>query len=148
MFKLLVGIIIGLALVVGGWWYYSDGGRRDPVDGFQDAVKFQGRQAVQAVEQKVGESVDSLKATIDQTGQKISQTVSDTTLLATIKAKLLREESLDGLKIRVEVTEGVVNLKGTVPSLEARALAIKLARETEGVQGVRADLPVEYPTRP
>lgn len=148
MFKLLVGIIIGLALVVGGWWYYSDGGRRDPVDGFQDAVKFQGRQAVQAVEQKVGESVDSLKETIDQTGQKISRTVSDTTLLATIKAKLLREESLDGLKIRVEVTEGIVNLKGTVPSLEARALAIKLARETEGVQGVRADLPVEYQTRP
>jgi osmotically-inducible protein OsmY len=148
MFKLLVGIIIGLALVAGGWWYYSDGGRRDPVDGFQDAVKFQGRQAVQAVEQKVGESVDSLKETIDQTGQKISQTVGDATLLATIKAKLLREESLDGLKIRVEVTEGIVNLKGTVPSLEARALAIKLARETEGVQGVRADLPVEYPTRP
>jgi osmotically-inducible protein OsmY len=148
MFKLLVGLIIGLALVLGGWWYYSDGGRRDPVDGFQDAVKFQGRQAVQAVERKVGESVDSLKETIDQTGQKISRTVSDTTLLATIKAKLLREESLDGLKIRVEVTEGIVNLKGTVPSLEARALAIKLARETEGVQGVRADLPVDYSNRP
>jgi len=148
MFKLFVGIIIGLALVAAGWWYYSDGGRRDPVEGFQDAVKYQGKKAVQAVEDKVGESVDDLKVSIDKTGQRIGQEISDATLLATIKAKLFHEKSLHGLDINVDVEKGVVSLKGTVSSLEARATAVKLARETDGVKNVTADLKLKYEEKP
>lgn len=144
MFKMFFGIIIGIALVVGGWWYYSDGGRRDPVAGFQDAVKNQGRKAVQAVEHKVDQSVDDLKKSIDETGAKIGQKVSDATLLAKVKARLVREKSLDGFKIDVDVVNGVVSLKGIVPSLEARALAIKLAHDTDGVKSVTADLKLKY----
>lgn len=144
MFKIFFGVIIGLALVAGGWWYYSDGGRRDPVKGLQDAVKYQGRQAVKAVERKVDQSVDDLKESIDKTGQRISQKVSDTTLLAKVKARLLREKSLDGFDIKVDVVNGVVHLKGTVPSLDARAKAVKLAHDTDGVKDVTADLMLKY----
>lgn len=144
MFKIFFGILIGLALVAFGWWHFSDGGRHDPVEGFQDAVKDQGRKAVQAVEKKVDQSVDQLKDSIDQTGKRISQKVSDTTLLAKIKARLLREKSFDGFKIDVDVVNGAVSLKGTVPSLEARTLAIKLAHDMDGVKSVTADLKLKY----
>lgn len=131
MFKMMVGVLVGLGLVGAGWWYYSNGGRKDPVDGFQDAVKYQTRQATKAVSDKIGKSVDSL------TGE-----FNDATLLASIKTKLFREKTLDGLRIDVDVENGVVNLKGTVPTPEARALAIKLVRETEGVKKYSSNLTV------
>lgn len=148
MFRLLIGIVVGLALVGAGWWYYSDGGRRDPVTGFQDAVKYQSQKAAEAVEKKVGESVDELKAGINQTGERIGQEVSDATLLAKVKATLIQEKSLDGFKIDVDVKKGHVHLAGTVPTLEARALAFKIVRETEGVKGMSADLKLERPDQP
>lgn len=148
MFRLVIGVLIGLALVAAGWWYYSDGGRRDPVQGFEDAVKYQTGEAVKAVEQKIGRSVDDLKEGIDQTGKKISQEVSDASLLARVKARLVQEKSLDGFKIDVDVEQGKVHLSGTVPTLEARALAFKIVRETEGVKGLSADLKLERPDQP
>ncbi len=135
MFKMMVGVLVGLGLVGAGWWYYSNGGRKDPIDGFQDAIKYQTRQATKAVSEKIGESVDS-----------ITEEFNDATLLASIKTKLFREKTLDGLKIDVDVENGVVKLKGTVPSPEARALAIKLVRETEGVKKYGSDLIIVRPT--
>jgi osmotically-inducible protein OsmY len=144
VFKLFVGIVIGLALVAAGWWYYSDGGRRDPVEGLQDAVSHQGRKAVDAVGRKIGEGVHDLKESIDETGARLSQETKDAALLARVKTALIREKSFDGFDIDVDVENGVVSLTGTVPSLEGRALAIKLARETEGVKSIRADLKLKY----
>jgi len=148
MFKLLIGVVVGLALVAAGWWYYSDGGRRDPVDGFQDAVKYQSKKAVSAVEEKVDQSIDELKDGIDQAGARLSQEVSDATLLVNIKARLVREQKLDGFDINVDVDQGKVLLRGTIPSEEARVLAIKLARETEGVKGIRSELILKRPAQP
>ncbi|HAV61646.1 MAG TPA: hypothetical protein DCY13_04685 [Verrucomicrobiales bacterium] len=148
MFKLLVGIIIGLALVAAGWWYFSDGGRRDPVDGFQDAVKLQGEKAVRAVEEKIGESVEDLKEGMDKTGERISQEVADAAVLARVKAGLFKDKSLDGFRIDVDVTKGQVKLSGTVPSAEARARAFEIVRKTEGVKGLSADLKIARPTDP
>ncbi len=148
MLKLLIGVIVGLTLVVVGWWYYSDGGRRDPVDGFQDAVQYQGRKAAEAVGEKVDRSLEELKAGIDEAGTRIGQEVSDATLLATIKTKLVREKNLDGFDINVDVERGRVLLRGTIPSEEARVLAIKLARETDGVKGIRSELVLKRPDQP
>ena len=148
MFKLVIGIVVGLALIGGAWWYYSDGGKRDAVAGFQDAVKYQSKKAAQAVEDKVDAGVSELKDGIDKTGAMISKEVSDATLLATIKAKLVREPKLNGFDINVDVENGKVLLRGTIPSEEARALAIKIARETEGVKGVRAEMVLKRPAQP
>lgn len=136
MFKLMVGVLVGLVLVGAGWWYYSDGGKKDPVDGFQDAIKYQTRQATKAVSAKIGESVDGLK-----------EEYTDARVLASIKTQFFKEDLLDGLKIDVDVEDGFVSLKGTVPSLEARALAIKLTRDTEGVIKTRADLKIVRPSK-
>ena len=134
MFKMMIGVIIGLALVGAGWWYYSDGGRKDPVDGFTDAVKYQTREATKAVTDKIEGSVEDLK-----------EEYTDTKILAAIKAKFFKEKTLDGLKIDVDVEDGLVLLKGVVPSPEARALAVRLVRETEGVRKYRVNLVVERP---
>ena len=134
MFKLMVGIIIGVGLVVAGWWYYSDGGKRDPVDGFTDAVKHQTREATKAVTDKIDESVDSVKTEI-----------SDATILATVKAKLLKEKSLSGLDINVDVENGKVTLTGTVPHPDAQATAARLVRETDGVRKFSMNLKVVRP---
>lgn len=148
MFKSMVVILIALVLIGAGWWYYSNGGTKDPVEGFQDAVKYQTKRAGQAVEQTIGSTVDDLKESIDNTGNTLKAEINDATLLATIKAKLITEKSLDGFKIQVEVDKGVVNLNGSVPTLEARSLAIKLARETDGVKGLHANLKLVRPDSP
>ena len=145
MFKLITGILVGLALLAGAWWYYSRGGKQDPIDGFQEAVKYQGGKAMNAVEKGVSDGVKGARDGLTNAVERISEEASDTTLLATIKAKLVRERSLDGFEIDVDVEHGAVSLKGTVSSTEARALAIKLTRETKGVKSVRADLPLAQP---
>ena len=134
MFKLMLGVLIGFALVAAGWWYYSDGGKRDPVDGFTDAVKYQTREATKAVTDKIEESLENVK-----------EGISDATILATVKAKLLKEKSLSGLDIDVDVEDGKVNLSGTVPHPDARATAIRLVRETDGVKKYSANLKVVRP---
>lgn len=134
MFKLMVGVLVGLFLVGAGWWYYSDGGKKDPVDGFQDAVKYQTKQTTKAVTEKIENSVNTIK-----------EEFNDAAILASIKTKFFKEDTLDGLKIEVDVENGVVKLNGTVSSPEARALAIKLVRETDGVKKYIPTLKVVLP---
>ena len=141
----MLGILVGLALIGGGWWYYSRGGKQDPIEGFETAVKYQSRKAAKAVEKGVNDGVKEAREGLTSAGERISEEVGDATLLATIKAKLVREQSLDGFQINVDVEHGAVSLKGTVSTPDARALAIKLARETKGVKSVRADLPLARP---
>jgi hyperosmotically inducible protein len=59
-----------------------------------------------------------------------------------VKAKLLDDPSVKGLKIDVDTREGVVYLTGSVATSQVRDQAIKLARETEGVKDVQANLDV------
>jgi osmotically-inducible protein OsmY len=147
VFKLVAGIVIGLALVAAGWWYYSDGGRRDPVEGFEDAVKYQSRKAVQAVEEKVDQGVTDLKQELDKAGERLDVEISDAKVLATIKTQLVRDKRFDGFDINVDVDHGKVTLRGRITSEEARVLAIKLARETPGVTNVRSELRLERPAQ-
>jgi len=59
-----------------------------------------------------------------------------------VKAKLLDDPAVKGLKIDVDTREGVVYLTGSVATSQVRDQAIKLARETEGVKDVQANLDV------
>jgi hyperosmotically inducible protein len=59
-----------------------------------------------------------------------------------VKAKLLDDPEVKGLKIDVDTREGVVYLTGSVATPQVRDKAMKLARETEGVKDVQANLDV------
>ncbi len=148
MRKFSLGLLAGLALAMGGWWFFSDGGRRNSVDGLQDTITDQTRKAAKTVGEKVDAGVAELQDGLDQAGTAIQQEVSDATLLATLKTRLLREQQVIGFGVNVDVEAGRVRLHGTIPSEEARVLAIKLARETAGVKGLRSELVLKRPATP
>ncbi len=69
--------------------------------------------------------------------------VSDATITASVKSKLLWNEHTDGLDINVDTRDGIVTLSGAADSTASRELAGRLAANTEGVRDVSNDLRVE-----
>jgi hyperosmotically inducible protein len=63
--------------------------------------------------------------------------VVDPWVTTKVKTKILADDLLDKSEINVDTTnDGVVTLKGTVPSAAAETRALELARTTEGVRTV------------
>lgn len=71
-----------------------------------------------------------------QAGDKVSKRVEDAWLYGKVLAKLIGSEKTPARKINVDVIEGVVTLRGTVETADAKAEAQRLAQETEGVKRV------------
>jgi len=59
--------------------------------------------------------------------------VADAALESEVKLRLLDTMGLKAFKIEVEATDGVVSLRGTVPSKEHHEIALKTARKAKGV---------------
>ena len=76
------------------------------------------------------------------TDRSIGQTIDDAGITMKVKAKLLDEPTVKGLKIDVDTREGVVYLTGQVATPQVRDEAIRIARETEGVRDVQANLEI------
>ena len=76
------------------------------------------------------------------TNRTAGQVIDDASITMKVKAKLLDDPAVKGLKIDVDTREGVVYLTGSVATSQVRDQAIKLARETEGVKDVQANLDV------
>src|SRR5436309_1078664 len=53
-----------------------------------------------------------------------------------VKESFLKDKAVDLTSVNVKTTDGSVDLSGTVPSLDAREHAIKLAWQVTGVQAV------------
>lgn len=70
---------------------------------------------------------------------------SDTVTNRNVKAKLL-DASQQTRQVYVMTKSGVVTLSGTVESPQAKELAVRLARETNGVADVIDLIEVEGPT--
>jgi len=68
--------------------------------------------------------------------------VEDGVITAAVKARLLSDTTVNGMRIDVDTREGVVTLTGPVQSPDARARAIELAGSTEGVIRVEDRLTV------
>lgn len=62
--------------------------------------------------------------------------VTDAAITSAVKAKLLADTTVGGLKIDVDTTEGVVTLTGDVASKTEANEAVRLARGTDGVRSV------------
>ena len=70
----------------------------------------------------------------------VGERIDDATITMKVKAKLLDDPLVKGLKIDVDTRDGVVYLTGTVRSDAERTQAIEIARNTEGVKTVEANL--------
>jgi hyperosmotically inducible protein len=73
----------------------------------------------------------------------VGEVMDDAAITAAVKAKLLADPTVGGLKIDVDTREGVVYLTGDNMKNQAEIdTAIRLARETSGVKSVESNLVV------
>jgi hypothetical protein len=73
----------------------------------------------------------------------VGQKVDDAAITAKVKTKLVAERPGNLVKVNVDTTDGVVRLRGTVPTLEDRRRAEELAKLTAGVKNVVNELTVQ-----
>ena len=69
--------------------------------------------------------------------------IDDATITMHVKSRLLEDPQVKGLKIDVDTREGVVFLTGTVRRTQEKDKAIELAKDTQGVRDVQANLKIE-----
>lgn len=67
----------------------------------------------------------------------------DAAISKAVTETFLKDKAVDLTDVNVRTTDGSVDLSGTVPSLEAREHAIKLAWKVAGVQAVVSHLEVK-----
>jgi hyperosmotically inducible protein len=67
----------------------------------------------------------------------------DTATTSEIKAKLLADENVPSRMVKVETTDGVVQLSGTVESKAQSERAESIAKAVDGVKSVKNDLKVK-----
>lgn len=72
--------------------------------------------------------------------QAVGDRISDARIVTVIKGKYAFESDLSAFAINVDCTDGHVNLRGEVASLELVGKAVRLALETDGVTEVDAQL--------
>jgi len=137
MKKFLIGFLLGVAAGAVLLWYFQRAKTKSELDEARDRVTYAAWKAGKSIK----EFVDEIKVELSRSGQVVREksavvgnSVSATTITATVKGKLLTESGLRG--VGVETTEGVVTLTGSVASHEDIARAMKLALETDGVTKV------------
>ena len=101
-------------------------------------------QAEEAV--KVAKGVEGVTSVSDKLHVRDSKNTSvkgyagDTAITSEVKAKLLADDIVPSRKVKVETTDGVVQLSGTVDSQAQSDLAESIAKAIDGVKSVKNDL--------
>ena len=93
----------------------------------------------------VSEVTNRIKLAPDATGgtppvaaavARSEQEVADGLLEGRVKLRLLEQLGTNAFRLEVEATEGVVSLRGAVPSEDHRRIALEITRSTRGVERV------------
>jgi osmotically-inducible protein OsmY len=96
-----------------------------------------------------GKVADASKKGVDKTKQALSKTgevITDAWISSRIKTKFMTDEALRASAITVDSTDHVVTLSGAVTNAAARATAVSMAKEVEGVERVIDKLTVASKT--
>jgi len=75
-------------------------------------------------------------ARANDAASKAGDTLSDSTLTAKIKSKMVLDDGVNARGIDVDTSDTIVTLTGVVRSTDERDRAVRLARETKGVTKV------------
>jgi len=101
----------------------------------------QAEQAVKVAKEVEGVSSVSDKLHVrDGKEQGVKGYAGDTATTSEIKAKLLADDIVPSRKVKVETTDGVVQLSGTVDSQAQVDRAESIAKAVDGVRSVKNDL--------
>lgn len=76
------------------------------------------------------------------TQQSTGQAIDDGVVTAKVKAKLIEDPVTKAHQINVETFKGTVQLSGFVETDQARARALQLARDVDGVKSVKDALEI------
>jgi osmotically-inducible protein OsmY len=71
-----------------------------------------------------------------RSNQSVSTQISDSSITAAVKAKLVGDKDVKGRNVDVNTEEGIVYLMGRVNSQAEKAEAERLARTVDGVRDV------------
>lgn len=82
------------------------------------------------------------KTALGTTTNKISSTFRDATITASIKAKLLTNSNVSGMKVNVDTTNKEVFLRGEAKTMLEKDLIEQIASNTQGVQRVVNEITV------
>lgn len=78
-----------------------------------------------------------------ESNRTLGEAVDDAGITMRVKGKFLDDPDVKGLRIDVDTRDGVVFLTGSVASATEREKAVRLARETNGVRDVQANLTIK-----
>ena len=96
--------------------------------------------------EKVAKGVEGVTSVSDKLHVRDSKSTSvkgyagDTATTSEVKAKLLADDIVPSRKVKVETTDGVVQLSGTVDSKAQSDRAESIAKAVDGVKSVKNDL--------
>jgi hyperosmotically inducible protein len=77
-----------------------------------------------------------VKEKTEHAAKKTGEVITDSAITTEVKTKLLAANGVPGSKIDVDTTNGIVTLKGAVPTRAARAKALRITRSSKGVKRV------------
>lgn len=153
--KTLLVLVLIVGAIVGAYFFLGRNGESSQFRQAEEKAAERAQDLTQAVKDKLKDiNTSEIKEELEKTGQVvrkkaeqvgavIADATSDARITATIKAKLVKHQTLSALKISVNTTEGVVTLSGSVDSAEDVSQAMKLALETEGVREAISTLQVK-----
>lgn len=76
-------------------------------------------------------------------GKTVGETIDDATITTRVKAALLNDPDVAGLRIDVDTFKGVVTLSGSVRTAAERDKAVTIARRISGVSDVKSTLQIQ-----
>lgn len=76
-------------------------------------------------------------------GKTVGETIDDATITTRVKAALLNDPDVAGLRIDVDTFKGVVTLSGSVRTAAERDRAVTIARRVSGVSDVKSTLQIQ-----
>ncbi len=77
------------------------------------------------------------------TGKTASQSMTDTSITASVQAKLTADKVSNFSRIDVDTERGIVSLNGVVQTSQERERAERLARTIGGVRGLNNNLQIQ-----
>jgi len=94
------------------------------------------KEGAQDAGQALAQGAESAGQAVQEESAKAAEATGDAAITAKVKAMLLADPEVGGLKIEVDTVDGKVTLGGTAESAYQKKEAGKLARHTQGVRSV------------
>lgn len=99
--------------------------------------------ALSDAESNLKKAAQQAEISSENMAKKAEDKFDNISITAAVMAKLAKEPGLSAFKVNVSTKNGVVLLKGSAPTAEARNRALHIAKTAKGVTSVKNEMVVE-----